>query len=127
MKAQKRIYRLAFNIYYDLVVQLNPILKQKYLDLFNTLYRILTQKREDTNKVYSFREPELICIGIGKEHKPYEFGHKNSFDYTRKSDIIPETLTVEGNVFDGHTLEPQLQQVKRFTNGKITIAIVDRS
>jgi len=35
-------------------------------------------------------------------------------------------MAVDGNMYDGHTLEPQLYQVKELTGGKIRKAIVDR-
>jgi transposase, IS5 family len=71
-----------------LVNQLNPIPKQAYMDTFNVLYRVLTQKREDKIKIYSIHEPEVLCVAKGKEHKPDEFGNKSSFANTRKSGII---------------------------------------
>ena len=124
-KAQRRLHRIAFKIYQDLVKQLNPI-PISYMKEFDVLYRVLTQKRDDTNKVYSVHEPEVLCISKGKEHKKYEFGNKSSFAYTRKSGIIVGAMAVEGNAYDGHTLEPQLEQVKELTGGKIKKAIVDR-
>jgi IS5 family transposase len=96
------------------------------METFNVLYRVLTQKRDDTNKVYSIHEPEVLCIAKGKEHKPYEFGNKSSFAYTRKSGIIVGAMAVDGNAYDGHTLKPQLMQVRELTGGKIKKAIVDR-
>jgi len=81
-KAQKRLHRIAFKIYHDLVKQLNPI-PIRYKEEFDVLYRVLTQKRDDTNKVYSVHEPDVLCISKGKEHKQYEFGNKSSFAYTR--------------------------------------------
>jgi len=81
-KAQKRLHRIAFKIYHDLVKQLNPI-PIRYKEEFDVLYRVLTQKRDDTNKVYSVHEPNVLCISKGKEHKQYEFGNKSSFAYTR--------------------------------------------
>ena len=125
MRSQKKLHRIATKIYSDLVTQLNPM-PIKEFEKFNVLYRVLTQQREDTNKVYSIHEPEVLCIAKGKEHKPYEFGNKSSFAYTRKSGIIVGAMAIEGNMFDGHTLSPQLEQVKEFTNGKIRKAIVDR-
>ncbi len=92
----------------------------------DVLYRVLTQQRDDKNKVYSIHEPEVLCISKGKEHKPYEFGNKSSFAYTRESGIIVGAMAVEGNVYDGQTLKPQLDQVKELTGGKIKKAIVDR-
>ena len=41
-KAQKRLHRIAFKIYQDLVKQLNPIPKS-YMKEFDVLYRVLTQ------------------------------------------------------------------------------------
>jgi IS5 family transposase len=124
-KAQTRLHRIAFKIYYDLVKQLNPI-PIEYMKEFDVLYRVLTQKRDDKNKVYSVHEPEVLCISKGKEHKQYEFGNKSSFAYTRGSGIIVGAMAVVGNAYDGHTLKPQLEQVKELTGGKIKKAIVDR-
>jgi len=126
IRTQKKLHRIAFKIYNDLVEQMNPIPKQTYYDTFNILYKVLIQQREDSNKVYSIHEPETLCIAKGKEHKPYEFGNKSSFAYTRHGGIIVGAMAIEGNVFDGHTLEPQLDQVKELTGGKIKKAIVDR-
>jgi IS5 family transposase len=124
-KAQKRLHRIAFKIYIDLVKQLNPIPK-KYKEELDFLYRTLTQQRDDKNKVYSIHEPETLCISKGKEHKPYEFGNKSSFAYTRESGIIVGAMAIDGNVYDGRTLKPQLDQVKELTDGKIRKVIVDK-
>ena len=105
---------------------MNPIPKQSYYETFDILYRVLTQQREDSNKVYSIHEPEVLCIAKGKEHKPYEFGNKSSFEYTRHGVIIVGDMAIEENAYDGYTLKPQLDQVKELTGGKIRKAIVDR-
>src|SRR5674536_69257 len=81
IKAQKKLHRIAFKIYQDLVSQLNPISKS-YMEEFDVLYRVLTQQRDDKNKVYSIHEPEVLCISKGKEHKQYKFVNKSSFAYT---------------------------------------------
>jgi IS5 family transposase len=124
-KAQVRLHRIAFKIYQDLVKRLNPIPKS-YQQELDVLYRVLTQKRDDTHKVYSVHEPEVLCISKGKEHKQYEFGNKSSFAYTRKSGIIVGAMAIEGNIYDGRTLKPQLDQVMELTEGKIKKAIVDK-
>ncbi len=125
IKAQKKLHRIAFKIYLDVVKQLSPIPKS-YMNEFDVLYRVLTQQRDDSNKIYSIHEPEVLCISKGKEHKQYEFGNKSSFAYTRGSGIIVGAMAVEGNAYDGHTLKPQLDQVKEITEGKIKKVIVDR-
>jgi IS5 family transposase len=39
---------------------------------------------------------------------------------------IRYTASIDGNAYDGHTLKPQLEQVKELTGGKIKKAIVDK-
>ena len=124
-KAQNRLHRIAFKIYQDLVKKLNPI-PNSYQQELDILYRVLTQQRDDTNKVYSVHEPEVICISKGKEHKQYEFGNKSSFAYTKVTSIIVGAMVIEGNIYDGRTLKPQLEQVTELTEGKIKKAIVDK-
>jgi IS5 family transposase len=124
-KAQTRLHRIAFKIYQDLVKQLNPI-SNSYQQELDVLYRVLTQQRDDTNKVYSVHEPEVLCISKGKEHKQYEFGNKSSFAYTKVTGIIVGAMAIEGNIYDGRTLKPQLEQVTELTEGKIKKAIVDK-
>ena len=60
-KAQTRIHRIPFKIYHDLTTQLNPIPKS-YMETFHVLYRVLTQQRDDSNKIYSVHESEVLCI-----------------------------------------------------------------
>jgi IS5 family transposase len=124
-RAQRRLHRIAFKIYQDVIKQLNPI-PGRYKEELDVLYRVLTQKRDDTNKVYSVHEPGVLCISKGKAHKQYEFGNKSSFAYTRKSGIIVGAMAIEGNIYDGRTLKPQLDQVEDLTGGKVKKAIVDR-
>lgn len=64
-KAQRRLHRITFKIYQDVTKQLNTILG-KYMEELDVLYRILTQKRDDTNKVYRVHEPGVLCISKGK-------------------------------------------------------------
>ncbi len=87
---------------------------------------MITQQKDDKNKIYSIHEPVTLCISKGKDHKQYEFGNKSSFAYARKSGVIVGANALEDNVYDGHTLEPQLEQVKELTGGKIKKAIVDK-
>jgi IS5 family transposase len=125
VKAQKKLHHIAFKIYHDVAKQLNLIPK-RYMEEFDVLYRVLTQQRDDTHKVYSIHEPEVLCISKGKEHKQYEFGNKSSFAYTKGSGIIVGAMAIEGNIYDGRTLKPQLDQVTELTGGKIKKAIVDK-
>jgi IS5 family transposase len=80
-RAQQKLHRIAFKIYHDLVTQLNSIPKS-YMERLDVLYRVLTQQRDDSNKIYSIHEPEVLCISKGKEQKQYKFVNKSSFAYT---------------------------------------------
>jgi hypothetical protein len=71
-------------------------------------HRVLGQKRDNKDKIYSFHAPEVSCIYKGKEHKKYEFGNKSGFVITKKSGIIIGAMAFEGSPYDWHTLLPQL-------------------
>jgi len=79
--------------------------------------RVLAQKKEDSNKIYSLHEPDVKCISKGKEHKKYEFGNKVSILRTKTSGVIVGAMSFDTNLYDGHTLEPALEQYERL-NGK---------
>jgi len=64
--------------------------------------RILQQKRNDKNKVYSVHEPDVLCISKGKEHKKYEFRSKVSIALTQTKGVIIAALNIAGNQYDGH-------------------------
>jgi transposase, IS5 family len=89
-------------------------------------YRVLGQKRDDKNKLYSLHAPEVKCISKGKEHKRYEFGNKSSFAITKNSGIVVGAMAFEDNIYDGHTLEPQLAQVEDLLGRLPETALVDR-
>jgi IS5 family transposase len=80
------------------------------LDLFK---KVLAQTKDSKNKIYSLHEPHVQCISKGKEHKKYEFGSKVSVLVTQNTGVIVGALNFEGNPYDGHTLEPALDQYKK--------------
>jgi len=87
--------------------------------------RLLNQKRDDKNKLYSIHEPEVYCISKGKAHKKYEFGCKSSFAVTMKESFIVGCFSMEKNIYDGHCLKEQIEQVEKLTKTKIKEANVD--
>jgi len=89
-------------------------------------YRVLGQKRDSKDKLYSFHAPEVSCISKGKEHKKYEFGNKSGIVLTKNSGIIVGAMAFEGNPYDGHTLVPQLEQVEELLGRLPKTALVDR-
>jgi len=124
--AARKIKTIAGRIVRDIERKMDDVQLAYYgrtLEIFN---QILQQEKDTKNKIYSIHEPHVKCIAKGKEHKPYEFGNKSSFVKTRKSGIIIGALAFTKNLYDGDTLEPQLEQVERVAGYRPKVAIVDR-
>lgn len=126
LAAARRIKVITGRIYRDLYRKLDEKQKREYEELFSIFNQLLKQTKKDKNKIYSIHQPHVKCIAKGKEAKQYEFGNKTSIVKTKKSGIIVGALAFEDNIYDGNTLEPQLQQVEELTGGKPKYGIVDR-
>ena len=122
-KADRNVKTIAGRLVRELQRKLPAASYKTDLELFA---RVLRQKRQDKNKVYSLHEPEVVCISKGKEHKKYEFGSKVSLTVTQKSGVIIGALNIAGNDYDGHTLDAALEQQQRLTGHKLKEAFVDR-
>jgi transposase, IS5 family len=121
-KADKKVKTIAGRLVREL--QRNLPLGSKYQEEIDLYKRVLSQTRNTKNKVYSLHEPEVCCISKGKEHKKYEFGNKASFVKT-DSGVIVGAMGFR-NEYDGHTLEPVLEQVKKLLGKTPKKAKVDR-
>jgi IS5 family transposase len=98
----------------------------KLQNLLRIAKRILTQKREDSNKIYSIHASEVECISKGKAHKKYEFGCKVSIVTTSRKNWIVGVDALHENPYDGHTLISSIAQVERLVGQRPTQAFVDR-
>ena len=124
--AARKIDTIAGRVVRDIERKLTSeqkLVYEKDLLIFNM---VLQQQRSDKNKIYSIHELEVSCIAKGKEAKKYEFGNKSSIVVTKHSRIIVGAMAFEGNPYDGHTLDAQLDQVERLTEKFPQVAIVDR-
>lgn len=92
----------------------------------NLFKKVLAQKRDDKQKIYSLHEPHVQCISKGKEHKKYEFGSKVSIISTKNSGVIIGALNIPKNDYDAHTLLPALEQQQRLTGKVLKNNFVDR-
>lgn len=124
--AARKIKTIAGRMVRDIERKMNEGQREKYQGDLMIFKLILKQEKNSKNKIYSLHEPQTLCIAKGKEAKPYEFGNKVSIVKTRKSGIIIGALSFKENLYDGDTLEPQLEQVKRLTNYQPEVGIVDR-
>jgi len=121
IRADKKVKVIAGRLVRELERKLANGLYAEELALFN---QVLSQTRNSKNKIYSLHEPDVQCISKGKEHKKYEFGNKVSVVYNLRG-VIVGALGFR-NEYDGHTLEPALQQVEQLTGKSPQTATVDR-
>lgn len=122
-KADRKVKTIAGRLVRELERKLPAGQYATELILFQ---QVLSQKRNDHNKIYSLHEPHVQCISKGKEHKKYEFGSKVSITTTKKSGVIIGAINIEKNDYDAHTLDPALEQQQRLTGRTLQKAFVDR-
>ncbi len=77
--------------------------------------RLLSQKRNSKNKLYSIDAPEVECIAKGKAHKKYEFGCKVGVVSTSAGNWVVGAQAFHNNPYDGHTLASSLEQSERIS------------
>ena len=116
-KAKKRLKTISNKMLRELDRKMTEGQKNKHkitLDLFK---RAVNQQKTDKDKVYSLHKSHTKCIAKGKPHKPYEFGNKSGLitGGRKGKKIILAALGFIDNIFDGHTIEPLLNQME--TNG----------
>jgi len=121
-KADRKVKTIAGRMVRELERNLPAGAYAEEIDLFK---RVLAQKRADKNKVYSLHEPDVQCISKGKEQKKYEFGNKASIICTQNTGVIVGAMGFR-NEYDGHTLEPALNQHEQLTGKRAKSATVDR-
>ena len=122
-RADRKVMTIAGRLLRELIRKLPASMYAEDLALFQ---RVLEQKRNDKNKVYSLHEPDVLCISKGKEHKKYEFGSKISIALTQTTGVIIGALNIAGNQYDGHTLEAVLEQQQRLSGQTLSEVFVDR-
>jgi len=123
-KADRKVKTIAGRLVRELERNLEP--KSRYQTDLELFKKVLSQKKEDNNKIYSLHEPEVICISKGKEHKKFEFGNKASIIRTQRTGVIVGAKSFR-NEYDGHTLQESIDQSERLLPTKsIKTAFVDR-
>jgi IS5 family transposase len=113
-KALKRLRTIANGQLRDLERHMNPSQQAAHNDALELYKQAVNQQKKDKDKVYSLHKPYTKCIAKGKAHKSYEYGNKVGIITTGKKGrkvIIAVRAFVE-NPYDGHTIEPLLNQVE---------------
>ena len=98
----------------------------KLRELLQLAERLMAQEKTSKNKIYSIHEPEVKCISKGKAHKRYEFGCKVSVVTTNKSNWVVGIQALDGNPFDGHTLQTSVTQMERITGQSPEDVVIDQ-
>lgn len=124
-KLKSRLGRIVRDIERQLP-DYSDVLQSVFDSALSQAKQLIAQEQNSKNKLYSLHAPEVECISKGKAHKPYEFGVKASIAVTNKEGFVIGAQSCPDNPYDGHTLKPQLQQVKKLTKVEPEHCYVDR-
>jgi len=119
--ALRKLRTIAGRLVRELERELSQADLEVYAVNMNNFKKVIAQKKQDKNKIYSLHEPGVACIAKGKAHKKFEFGSKVSFAVVPGVNIIVGVQNFSGNPNDTTTLEPTLNHVEK-TCGKKIIA-----
>lgn len=122
-KADRKVKTIAGRLVRELERKLGS--ESSYFADLELFKRVLLQTRKSSNKIYSLHEPDVQCISKGKEHKKYEFGNKVSILYTQNTGVIVGATSFR-NPYDGHTLDPALEQYQRLLEKSPKTITADR-
>jgi IS5 family transposase len=125
-KASKKVKTIAGVLVRELRRKLPANALNKYATKLELFERILSQKRSDSNKIYSIHEPHVKCYSKGKEHKRYEFGSKVSILVTQRTGVIVGALNFSGTEHDTRTLPLAIDQYIRLTGKTPENIFLDR-
>ena len=87
---------------------------------------VLSQKRGDSDKIYSLHEPNVKCYSKGKEHKKFEFGSKASILIDQSTGIIMGAINFTQTLHDSKTIPEVLEQYERLNGKEAKEVFVDR-
>ena len=125
IRSERKIKTIAGRLVRELQRNLSSQRYKKYEKRLKVFDRVIKQKKNDKDKIYSLHELEVYCISKGKEHKKYEFGSKASIITTKNSGIIIGAMNVK-NEYDGHILPSIIKQCKKLRGVEMEKLIVDR-
>ena len=125
-KAAKKIKIIAGRLVRDIARKLPLARLGVHLPNLKLYQRVLSQKRGDTNKIYSLHEPDVKCYAKGKEHKKFEFGSKASVLIDQATGIIMGAINFTQTIHDSKTLPEVIEQFERLNGKQPTEVYVDR-
>ena len=113
-KSQRQLKTIAMRLIRELERNFTPEQREFHKKSLALYTQAVAQKRNDTNKIYSIHKPFTRCIAKGKAHKQYEFGNKVGLVTTanKGKKIILGIKAFLQTPYDGHTIEPLLEQME---------------
>ena len=123
--AMKRLRAIAKIVMRDIQRKMDDNTLKSYQSKFDFYLKVLSQERNDKNKVYSLHEVDAYAINKGKDHKGYEFGTKASIAITKESGIIVGAVA-HPHIHDSKTLPTVLDNVHKNRTAPVEEAICDR-
>jgi IS5 family transposase len=114
-KAKRRLKTIAGALLRELERKMSDEQKARYRKELSLYKRVINQQKDDKDKIYSLHKPFTRCISKGKAHKQYEFGNKVGLITTGKRGrkIITAIKAFLDTPYDGHTIDPLLEQMKQ--------------
>ena len=125
-KASKKIKIIAGRLVREIARKLPLAKLGTHLPALKLYQKVLSQKREDTGKIYSLHEPDVKCYSKGKEHKKFEFGSKASILIDQGTGIIMGAINFTQTLHDSKTLPEVLEQYERLNGKQAKEVFVDR-
>jgi len=125
-KAARRLKTIAGRLIRDLERKLSSDAFIRHLPQLRIFEQVLSQQKNSTNKIYSLYEPQVYCVGKGKDHEKYKFGAKASVAVTKNNGIIVGAVSHSKNEHDSKTLKAVIGQSSELRNKCPEVAICDR-
>ena len=128
IREKKRILVFLGRLHRDIERKLvsSPEKEHYFKSEMDLIDRLLKQKKDSKQKIYSLHAPEVECISKGKAHCKYEFGCKVSLVVTHQKGLCLSAEALHGNPYDGHTLKGALKNAKEISETAINQVFVDR-
>jgi IS5 family transposase len=125
-KANKKIQIIAGRLIREIARKLSIAGLGKHLKNLKLFQRVLSQKRGDSDKIYSLHEPNVKCYSKGKEHKKFEFGSKASILVDQETGVIMGAINFTQTLHDSKTLPEVLEQYERINGEEVKEVFADR-
>lgn len=125
-KANKKIQIIAGRLMREIARKLVLDRLGVHLPFLKLAQQILSQKRGDSQKIYSLHEPNVKCYSKGKDHKKFEFGSKASIIVDQSSGIIMGAINFTETLHDSKTIPEALEQYERLNGEQPKEVFVDR-